>query len=119
MSEEFRSIGWGVPTRLAHVLYQDLGFTYKSTFAKGLFISNYSDLVNYGLLPLDGALILKMRGHVSAVVDGVIHDTFDTRKMVVPGAFMLAPNLTDSEAAQISASPYGPNFPQQSKRPSS
>ena len=98
MSEEFRSIAWGVPTKLAYVLYEDLGFTYKSTFAKGLFISNYSDLVNYGLLPLEGSLLLKMRGHVSAVVDGVIHDTFDSRKMVVRGTFMLAPNLTDSDA---------------------
>ena len=99
ISEEFRSITWGVPTKLAHVLYEDLGFTYNSTFVKGLFISNYSDLVNYGLLPLEGSLLLKMRGHVSAVVDGVIHDTFDSRKMVVRGAFMLAPNLTDSDTA--------------------
>ena len=88
MSEEFRSIAWGVPTKLAHVLYQDLGFTYKRTFAKGWFISNYSDLVNYGLLPLEGSLVLVMRGHVSAVIDGVIHDTFDTRKMVVRGALL-------------------------------
>ena len=56
-------------------------------------------LVSQHKQPLDGALLLKMRGHVSAVVDGVIHDTFDSRKMVVRGAFMLAPNLTDSDTA--------------------
>ena len=91
ISENFRSVAFGVPTTMAHMVYEDLGFQYKSTWAKGLFISTYTDLVNYGLLPHEGSLVLKFRGHVSAVVDGVIYDTFDTRKMIVRGAFILAP----------------------------
>ena len=80
---------FGVPTGIAHNALGDLGFSYVKTWRKGLFISNYGDHVNRGILPAEGSMILRFRGHVSAVINGDIRDTFDTRGFVVRGAFLM------------------------------
>ena len=87
--KEHMMVTKGVPAVVIRSLYRDMGFEYRSTWLKGLFVSNYGDLLNYGLLPHEGLLILHLRGHLSAVIDGVIHDNFDTRNDVVRGAYIV------------------------------
>ena len=79
----------GIPRGIAHNALGDLGFSYVKTWRKGLFISNYGDLVNRGILPAEGSMILRFRDHVSAVIDGEIRDTYDTRGFVVRGAYLM------------------------------
>ena len=79
----------GIPTGITHDALGGLGFSYVRTWRKGLFISNYGELVDRGILPEAGSMILRFRDHVSAVVDGEIRDTYDTRDFVVRGAYLM------------------------------
>lgn len=64
-------------------IMHDIGFVYAQTPAGKFKISN---------LPKDGVYIAHAHNHVSAVIDGVINDTYDTSDEVLKGYWLRQSN---------------------------
>ena len=40
---------------------------------------SFDDLVNYGVLDVEGTYILEYKDHLTTVIDGIFHDSVDMR----------------------------------------
>ena len=79
----------GVPLNVMHLFMEQAGFEYVVLPQS---FKDRKNLLNY--IPPSGKVILNLAGHVVASVDGVLHDTFDTRaskygRRIVRGYFRL------------------------------
>lgn len=69
-----RSARNGVPRSLYEVYLFDLGWIWHPTMAIGQGCKTH---LREGEVPMEGPVIARLSRHVTAVVGGVIHDTFD------------------------------------------
>jgi hypothetical protein len=66
----------GVPPRVTRQFLKDLGWQWTPTMAIG---SGCAVHLRYRELPL-GRLVVRLSRHITAVVDGVIHDVYDPQR---------------------------------------
>lgn len=68
----------GVPTKVYGELLKDLGWKYVSFSGRGY--KGKGKFLNEKSLPIDETIICRVSNHLTTVIDGVIHDTYDCSK---------------------------------------